>query len=84
MSQANDTKNCTKDDTNVHKELTENQNVIIGLIAQDDTITRAILTQKTGLSDSTIARELKTLSSLGILHREGGRKKGRWVIENKK
>ena len=62
------------------KELTERQEVILDLIKQDETITSSILTQKTGISQRTLMRELAALHEKGFLTREGGRKDGRWVI----
>ena len=62
------------------KELTERQEVILDLIKQDETITSSILTQKIGISQRTLMRELAALHEKGFLTREGGRKDGRWVI----
>lgn len=85
ISPAND----TKDDTNVHKELTERQRVILSVIEKDCTITAQKIAQKIAqkgyaVGQRTLMTELSTLQSFGVLHREGGRKKGRWVIENRK
>lgn len=65
------------------KELTERQTVILNLIRQDETITSSVLTQKAGISQRTLMRELATLQEKGFLAREGGRKEGKWVIINK-
>lgn len=65
------------------KELTERQIVILNLIKQDETITSSVLTQKAGISQRTLMRELATLQEKGILAREGGRKEGKWVIISK-
>jgi predicted HTH transcriptional regulator len=65
------------------KELTKRQEVILNLIKQDDTVTSSVLTQKTGLSQRTLMRELATLHEKGFLTREGGRKDGKWVIKIK-
>jgi len=73
----NFTKDDTKDDT---KELTEQQRLILSLIAQDGTITRGDLAQKIGVSDSTVARELQALVANGYLVRVGGRKQGVWKV----
>ena len=62
------------------KQLTERQEVILELIKQDETITSSILTQKIGISQRTLMRELAALHENGFLTREGGRKDGRWVI----
>lgn len=66
------------------KELTERQTVILNLIRQDETITSSVLTQKAGISQRTLMRELATLQEKGFLAREGGRKEGKWVILDKK
>lgn len=70
------------------KELTErqtvSQTVILNLIRQDETITSSVLTQKAGISQRTLMRELATLQEKGFLAREGGRKEGKWVILDKK
>jgi predicted HTH transcriptional regulator len=65
------------------KELTKRQEVILNLIKQDETVTSSVLTQKTGLSQRTLMRELATLHEKGFLTREGGRKDGKWVIKIK-
>ena len=72
-----DSTNVGKDDP---KELSERQELIIGLIKDNDLITIQQMTQKTKVSEKTIKRELATLQEKGILTREGGRKEGKWVI----
>ena len=62
------------------KEISERQEIILELINHNDTITSSILTQKTGLSQRTLMRELASLYEKGFLTREGGRKSGKWVI----
>ena len=66
----------------VSRDATKLPNGIVNLINQDDTITTAILAQKTGLSQRTLMRELTALQAKGFLTREGGRKDGKWVILN--
>jgi predicted HTH transcriptional regulator len=51
------------------------------LIEANGTITTRDLTQKTGMSQRTLLRELSTLQEIGVLVREGGRKGGRWIIK---
>ena len=76
-----DTANVRKDDPKDDpKELSERQELIIGLIKDNDLITIQQMTQKTKVSEKTIKRELATLQEKGILTREGGRKEGKWVI----
>lgn len=71
-------KNGIKDGT---KEITERQRKIIESVIQNDTITTSVLTQKIGISQRTLMRELSSLQEKGILFREGGRKNGRWIIK---
>ena len=77
----NGTKNGTKDTA---IQLTERQHVIVNLLEDDGTITIPDLARKIRLSVRTVKRELETLQTLGVLHREGGRKEGRWVVDLKK
>lgn len=63
------------------KDLSERQRIILKLIENDGTITAQNLTQKTGMSQRTIMREISALQAKGILTREGGRKEGRWVVK---
>ena len=80
----NGTKNGTKGGTkDTAIQLTERQHVIVNLLEDDGTITIPDLARKIRLSVRTVKRELETLQTLGVLHREGGRKKGRWVVDMK-
>ena len=80
----NGTKNGTKGGTkDTAIQLTERQHVIVNLLEDDGTITIPDLARKIRLSVRTVKRELETLQTLGVLHREGGRKEGRWVVDMK-
>ena len=70
-------KNDRKDD---RKELTERQEIIVGLINENDRITIDEMTEKVKVSEKTIRRELSILYEKGVIIREGGRKDGRWII----
>lgn len=74
---SNDPKDDPKDDT---KELTERQKIIVVLISSNDTITIDDMAQKIGVSGSTIKRELIVLQKKGIIARDGGRKRGHWIV----
>ena len=50
------------------------------MIAEDNTLTSQKISQKTGVSQRTILKDLNKLQSIGIIVREGGRKEGHWVI----
>ena len=63
------------------KELSKRQNDIIDLISANDRITIAEMTEKTGVSEKTVRRDLSQLQAMGILRRVGGRKNGCWQLE---
>jgi predicted HTH transcriptional regulator len=71
------TTNVVKD---VVKELTDRQQVILGLIKENPSLSASEMSQKTGMVTRTIQRDLASLHEKGILTREGGRKDGKWVI----
>ena len=62
-------------------ELTERQTVILNIIKTDVTITSRRLSQKIGVVERTIKRDLADLQKKGLLKRIGGRKAGHWEIE---
>lgn len=76
----NDPKEDPKDGPN---ELTDRQSCVLDLLATDGSLTRKELTQRLGMSDSTIKRELAYLKEKGLIDREGGKTYGRWVIINR-
>lgn len=41
------------------------------------------MAQKIHTAEITIKRELATLQKMGVFSREGGRKDGRWIINEK-
>ena len=41
------------------------------------------MSEKEGTNERTIERDLAKLKKLGILTREGGRKEGKWVVNEK-
>ena len=75
----NDQKDDQKDG---QKELTDRQRLIVSIIKENPQATFEEMTKKTGLSQSTIQREIKSLTKIGIkIEREGGRKNGYWVLQ---
>ena len=83
----------------VLKELSEKHKVIIEMIIADPFLSaKAIsekisekmsekisekMSEKEGVNERTIERDIAKLKNLGVLTREGGRKEGKWVINNK-
>lgn len=91
MYQANDT-NVHKD---VHKQLTERQRVIYDYISSHffnsskneslgEPLNTTALSQHLNIALATIKRDLRILIDKDLIRRVGGRKNGRWVIENRK
>lgn len=68
--QGNDSFVSSNETKNETKELTERQMVILNLIKQDEKITNNVLTQKTGISQKTLRRELVALNKKGFITRE--------------
>ena len=62
-------------------QLSERQESILLMLADDDTLTSEKISQKTGVSQRTILKDLNWLQSIGVLVREGGRKEGTWQIQ---
>ena len=62
------------------KKLLDRQSLIIKTIQEALSITRKGMAQKTGLSDSTIKRELAILKAKGFIARQGSLAHGIWVI----
>ena len=56
-------------------QVSERQKKILFMITDDETLTSQKIAQKTGVSQRTILKDLTLLQALGILAREGGRKK---------
>ena len=57
--------------------------VLLDVLRESPTATRAALAMRFGVSSATIARRLKTLQSAGAIRRVGSRKTGSWVVEQK-
>lgn len=78
-----DKKDILKD---VLRGLSDRQRVIIESLSNNPLITAKEMSEKTGVTDRTIRREIENLKQLGVsITRDGGRKQGKWVIkiENK-
>lgn len=83
-------KDVVKDDL---KELSERQQVILELLSLNPTLSAKAISEKISektsektsenlnVTDRTIENDLAQMKRRGILHREGGRKDGRWVID---
>ena len=63
------------------KRLTKNEQQILNLIKNNNSITREEIVNKTKLSDRTISRVIKHLQEENIILREGSKKTGYWKIQ---
>ena len=59
---------------------TDNQRLILDCIASDPSITQRMISETTGLSERTVRNNLSKMVDAGMVHREGSRKDGKWVI----
>lgn len=75
----NDTINNTINDT---INLSETELLVLNQIKNNRSITREILSINTNLSDSTVARCLKSLQEKNVIIRNGAKKNGHWKIIN--
>ena len=60
--------------------MSERQEKILFMIADDETLTSQKIAQKKGVWQRTILSDLNKLQAMEILARDGGRKDGTWVI----
>ena len=76
--------NGAKELSDILKELSERQVVILEMIACDPSLSVKAMSEKMSEKNTnverTIERDLAKLKKLGILTRKGGRKNGEWVI----
>ena len=75
----NDIKDDKKDDK---KELSERQTIIVKILLENPSITIKELANRTGISTSTINREIEKINQLGVsISREGGKTYGKWIVK---
>ena len=63
--------------------LTERQDLILQMFAEDKSLSRERICEKTGLSDGTIKREIAFLKKSGYLERIGSFKTGYWKVNSR-
>ena len=64
-------------------KLTERQELILQMFAEDKSLSRERICEKTGLSDGTIKREIAFLKKSGYLERIGSLKTGYWKVNSR-
>jgi len=75
-------KNVGKDvGKDILSQITDRQQIIIGLLSLLPTLTAQDLSVKMSVNKRTIERDIAILQNIGIIIREGGRKNGAWKIK---
>ena len=74
-----DDKRSTKESTK-RVVLTDGERKLIGLLADNPTITRDEIASRLDVAPGTVAIRIKRLQDKGLVLREGGRRYGRWVV----
>ena len=64
-------------------KLTERQGLILQMFAENKSLSRERICEKTGLSDGTIKREIAFLKKSGYLERIGSLKTGYWKVKSR-
>ena len=60
---------------------TERQRRILAAFVLDSMLTYDSLARRIGVSSATVRRDVAELARRGLVHREGARKNGRWVVD---
>ena len=60
---------------------TERQGRILAAFVLDPTLTYDSLARRIGVSSATVRRDVAELARRGLVHREGARKNGHWVVD---
>ena len=60
--------------------LSDRERLVLDIISRGGTETTAEMAAEFGLSQSTVSRAVRSLQDKGVLRREGGSRKGRWVV----
>lgn len=54
---------------------------MLEMIKSDVTISAAEISQRLNATSRTVQRDIAELQKLGLLEREGSRKKGKWIVK---
>jgi Predicted transcriptional regulator containing an HTH domain and an uncharacterized domain shared with the mammalian protein Schlafen len=76
-----DTENDTDDTENDAEKLSSREVDVLSLIKKDNSVSRKIIAEKLGISTATVARDIDSLKSKGLIERAGGDRGGHWKIK---
>ena len=51
------------------------------MISENPNITTSEIAERIGIDRRNVQEHIKKLQEFGVLHREGGRKNGKWIID---
>jgi ATP-dependent DNA helicase RecG len=71
----------TENDTDDTEESTSREAKVISLIKKNNSVSRKTVAQMLGISTATVARDIDSLKSKGIIERVGGDRGGYWKIK---
>lgn len=75
----NDSVNDSVNDR-INQSLNETEQEIYNLVKENDSISIPCISNKPGISESTVNRAIKKLKALNFIAREGAKKNGKWII----
>ena len=80
-SQKNESTSQKSDNTS-QKKFGASQKAIMEMIGENSDITTSEIAERIGIDRRNVQEHIKKLQESGLLHREGGRKNGKWIIDN--
>ena len=81
MSSQKDESASQKSDNTSQKKLGTSQKAIMQIIGENPNVTTSDIANRIGIDRRNVQEHIKKLQELGVLHREGGRKNGKWIID---
>ena len=63
------------------KKLGASQKAIMEMIGENPNITTSEIAERIGIDRRNVQEHVKKLKEYGLLHREGGRRNGKWIID---
>ena len=73
-------KTSQKDWIASQKDLNASQKTILEMVFENPNITTSEMAKQLGIDRRNVQEHIKKIHDLGLLHREGGRKAGKWII----
>jgi len=81
MSSQKDGSASQKSDNTSQKKLGASQRAVMEMIDETPNVTTSEIAERIGIDRRNVQEHIKKLQESGLLHREGGRKNGKWIID---